>query len=99
MATIRARKSADGSLRYTAQIHIKKNGMRVYQESQTFARRQAVQAWAKRREPELNEPGAIERANRFDTIVASLAVIFLALCVAAPQQLVEWCCRKEAILV
>jgi hypothetical protein len=58
VSTIRARKSADGSLRYTVQIRIKKNGMQVYQESQTFARKQAAQAWTKRRETELDEPGA-----------------------------------------
>jgi len=61
---MRARKSADGSLRYTVQIRIKKNGEQVYQESQTFARKQAAQARAKRRETELSEPGAIERAKR-----------------------------------
>jgi hypothetical protein len=36
----------------------------VYQESQTFARKQAAVAWAKRRETKLAEPGAIERATR-----------------------------------
>lgn len=42
-------------------------GVLVYQEAQTFARKQAAQAWAKRRETELTElteHGAIERANR-----------------------------------
>lgn len=64
MATIRARKRADGSVSYTAQIRIKKDGVQVYQESQTFARRKAAEAWAKRRESELAEPGAIEREAR-----------------------------------
>jgi len=64
MATIRARKKADGSVSYTVQIRLKKKGVLVYQEAQTFARKQAAQAWAKRRETELAEPGAIERANR-----------------------------------
>ncbi|APC20809.1 hypothetical protein BME99_10360 [Pseudomonas protegens] len=41
MATIRARKLADGSVSYTAQIRIKRDGVQVYQESQTFARKQA----------------------------------------------------------
>ncbi|MFK0094225.1 tyrosine-type recombinase/integrase [Pseudomonas sp. NPDC090592] len=63
MATIRARKKADGTVSYTVQIRLKKKGVLVYQESQTFARKQAAQAWAKRRETELAEPGAIERAN------------------------------------
>ncbi|QNL88866.1 Uncharacterized protein PPKH_3452 [Pseudomonas putida] len=38
--------------------------MTVYQESQTFARKQAAVAWAKRRETELAEPDAIESASR-----------------------------------
>lgn len=64
MATIRARKLADGSVSYTAQIRIKRDGVQVYQESRTFARKQAARAWARKRESELAEPGAIERANR-----------------------------------
>ena len=47
-------KSGDGSLRYTVQIRIKKSGMQVYQEGQTFALKQAAQASAKRRETELD---------------------------------------------
>ncbi|KJK06558.1 site-specific integrase [Pseudomonas tussilaginis] len=64
MATIRARKKADGTASYTVQIRINRDKKLVYQENQTFARKQAAQAWAKRRETELSEPGAIERANR-----------------------------------
>ncbi len=64
MATIRARKKVDGSVSYTAQIRLKQKGVIVYQESQTFARKQAAQVWARRREAELDQPGAIERANR-----------------------------------
>ena len=47
MATIRARKLADGTVSYTAQIRIKRDGVQVYQESQTFARKQAAQAWVR----------------------------------------------------
>ena len=64
MATIRARKEADGTVNYTVQIRLKKKGVIVYQEAQTFARKQAAEAWAKRRETELAVPGAIERASR-----------------------------------
>ncbi|MDO7900650.1 tyrosine-type recombinase/integrase [Pseudomonas sp. K1(2024)] len=64
MATIRLRKKADGTTSYTVQIRINRDKVTVYQESQTFARKQAAVAWAKRRETELSEPGAIERANR-----------------------------------
>jgi len=64
MATIRARKRTDGSTSYTAQIRLFRDGVQVYQESQTFARKQAAQAWVRKRETELDQPGAIERANR-----------------------------------
>mgnify|MGYP003913937159 FL=1 len=64
MATIRARKRTDGSISYTAQIRLFRDGAQVYQESQTFARKQAAQAWVRKRETELDQPGAIERAHR-----------------------------------
>ena len=64
MATIRGRKRADGTVSYTAQIRIKKNGVQVYTESQTFARKKAAEAWAARRETELSEPGALERVGK-----------------------------------
>ncbi len=64
MATIRSRKKADGTVSYTAQIRINRDKVTVYQETQTFARKQAAQAWVRKRESELDEPGAIERASR-----------------------------------
>lgn len=72
MATIRARKKADGTVSYTVQIRLKKKGVLVYQEAQTFARKQAAQAWAKRRETELAEPGAIERASRVGHTISQM---------------------------
>jgi hypothetical protein len=64
MATIRKRLRADGTASYTVQIRLAREGLQVYQESQTFARKQAAQAWARRREAELDQPGAIERLSR-----------------------------------
>ena len=72
MATIRSRKLADGTVRYTAQIRVKRDGLQVYQESLTFARKQAAQAWARKREAELDQPGAIERANRIGATVKEM---------------------------
>jgi|GEM_PF-2028480 len=48
MAAIRPRKRADGTISYTAQIRIKKDGVQVYTESQTFARKKAAEAWVSR---------------------------------------------------
>ena len=64
MATIRVRKRTNGSSSYTAQIRLIRDGAQVYQESQTFTRKQTAQAWIRKREAELDQPGAIERANR-----------------------------------
>lgn len=64
MGTITLRKRQDGSSAYTAQIRITKKGATVYQESQTFERKATAQAWLKKRESELADPGAIEKANR-----------------------------------
>ncbi len=77
MATIRTRKRADGSTSYLVQIRINRDKMTVYQESQTFARKQAAVAWAKRRETELSEPGAIERANRVGHTVMQMIARYL----------------------
>lgn len=71
MGTITARKRKDNSTACTTQIRISRDGKTVYQESQTFDRKQLAQARIKRRETgdgrretELAQPGAIERANR-----------------------------------
>lgn len=77
MATIRARKLADGTVSYTAQIRIKRDGVQVYQESQTFARKQAAQAWTRKRESELDQPGAIERASRKGVTVQDMIKQYL----------------------
>lgn len=77
MATIRGRKRADGTLSYTAQIRIKKNGAQVYTESQTFARKKAAQAWVKRRETELSEPGALEKANKPKSVLKDVIQQYL----------------------
>jgi hypothetical protein len=63
MGTIVARKRKDGSTGYTAQILRKKKGAIILREAQTFDRRQAASVWLKRRETELSEPGAIDRAK------------------------------------
>lgn len=66
MATITARKRGDGTLAYTAQIRLKKQGKIVHTEAQTFDRKAAAEAWAKKRETELAAPGAIERSKSGD---------------------------------
>ncbi|AIL60895.1 tyrosine-type recombinase/integrase [Pseudomonas alkylphenolica] len=77
MGSITLRKRKDGSAAYTAQIRIMKKGETVYQESQTFDRKTTAQAWIRKREAELHEPGAIEKANRDGVTVREMIERYL----------------------
>jgi integrase len=66
MGHIAARERKDGSIGYTAQIVVKKDGKVAHREAQTFDRRQAATAWMVRREQELSKPGAIDRERQAD---------------------------------
>lgn len=63
MATISARKGKGGAVSYTAQIRIKRDGVVIHSESQTFPKKTMAEAWAKKRETELSAPGEIERSG------------------------------------
>ncbi|WP_395820184.1 site-specific integrase [Devosia sp.] len=69
MATIRARKRADGTVGYTVQIRITRGGI-AHAETQTFDRQAAAKVWAGQREAELSKPGALERAATADTTLS-----------------------------
>ncbi|MBV7490619.1 Tyrosine recombinase XerC [compost metagenome] len=77
MGSITVRKRKDGSAAYTAQIRIMQKGVTVYQESQTFDRKTTAQAWIKRRETEMAEPGAIAKANRKGVTVKEMIERYL----------------------
>lgn len=62
---------------YMARIRFMNDWEIVYQESQTFDRLQSAKAWAKRREAELSEPGAIERANRKGVLIRDIISQYL----------------------
>ena len=72
MGTITARKRRDGTVGYTAQIRIKRDGKIVYTESQTFDREPAARAWLKKREVELAEPGALDKLKTADPTLAEV---------------------------
>lgn len=61
MGTIVSRKRKDGTVGHTAQIRLKKDGKLTHTESQTFDRKPAAQAWLKKRETELAQPGALTK--------------------------------------
>lgn len=78
MGTIAARKRKDGSTGYTAQILRKQKGVIVHREAKTFDRKEAAKAWIKRRETELSEPGALERAKAPDATLAAAIDRYIA---------------------
>lgn len=66
MGSITARKKADGSASYKAQIRLKEKGVIVHSETETFTRKALAQAWIKRREAELQgarATGALKAAK------------------------------------
>jgi len=63
MATITPRKRADGSTSYRASIRLKKDGVIIHRETETFDKRSLANEWAKRREVELSAPGALAKAR------------------------------------
>jgi integrase len=62
MASIRPRTNKDGSISYRAEIRIKRAGKIVWRESGSFPRKKLAEVWAGRRELDLAEPGALDRA-------------------------------------
>ncbi len=61
MGSLLKRKRKDGTFGYTAIVRIKRNGIVVHSETNTFDREQAANAWMKKRETELAKPGALEK--------------------------------------
>ena len=63
MATIRARKQANGLTRYTAVIRLRKGKAVIHREAKTFAHRAAAVTWARHREVQLEDPTALIQAQ------------------------------------
>lgn len=59
MPTIKARKQANGSTRYTAIVRIRRGTTVMHRESRTFTHRTAALSWAKHREVALENPGEL----------------------------------------
>ena len=72
MASITARKRADGSASYRAEIKLKSKGKIIHQESKTFDPKKLASDWAKDREVELQRPGAHERIAHKGVTVGDL---------------------------
>ncbi|WP_064577164.1 site-specific integrase [Cupriavidus gilardii] len=72
MGTITQRQRKDGSIGYTAQIRLKRDGAVVFTEAQTFDRRQAAASWLEKRERQLAQPGALEAAAQEDPLLSEV---------------------------
>lgn len=59
MATIKARRQANGSIRYTAIVRKRVGETIVHREAKTFTHRSAALTWARHREVELENPAAL----------------------------------------
>jgi integrase len=66
MGTITPRVGANGITKYKAQVRIRRGGVIIHQETQTFDRRASAVAWAKKRETELSAPEGIDKAKADD---------------------------------
>ena len=53
----------DGRITYTAQLRIKRGGAVVYSEAKNFERESIAKGWLARRRHEMEQPGAIEKAQ------------------------------------
>lgn len=72
MPTIKARRQADGSLRYTAVVRIRRAGKVLHQEAKTFTHRSAAERWGKHREVSLETPSNLVRAQQPSTKLSKL---------------------------
>ena len=72
MPTIKVRKLANGSTRYTAVGRISRGTTVLHQESRTFTHRKAALSWAKHREVALENPAELTRQRQSTPTLAEL---------------------------
>lgn len=72
MATIKARRQANGAIRYTAIVRRRVGHRIVHREAKTFTHRSAAVTWARHREVELENPAALARKQHATLTLAEL---------------------------
>jgi hypothetical protein len=72
MATIKARRQANGAIRYTAIVRKRVDKKIVHREARTFTYRSAALTWAKHREVALEDPSALTRIQQGAPTLAAL---------------------------
>lgn len=63
MGSILKRRRKDGTIGYTAIVRVKKAGVIIHSETDTFDREQAAKSWITKREAALALPGALDKPN------------------------------------
>lgn len=96
MASIIARKRKDGSTAYRAQIIIKRKGVIVHREAETFDDEYDARLWAKKREATLAKPDGVEQAQTKQEAVTLGKLIELYQKKVKPIK--DWGRTKEAVL-
>jgi len=76
MGPIVGRTRKDGSKAFTAQIVIKKGGVLVHREAESFDRKQAANTWIVKREAELKRPDGLRQKE--DPTLAAVIDRFIA---------------------
>ena len=92
MGTITQRKRADGTAVFTAQIRIKKDGIVVHSEAQSFSRKALAQEWMRRREMDLQSRRARGEPLSSGLTVADLIDDYRK----ASEKLTDWGRSKAA---
>ncbi|CAH0532159.1 tyrosine recombinase [Ralstonia phage UAM5] len=77
MGSITPRKNKDGTTTYKVQVRIKRKGVVVHQETETFAKEAVARAWMKKRETALAEPGALAALSAPDPTLGKIIERFL----------------------
>lgn len=95
MPAIKARKQANGSIRYTAIVRIRRQGKVLHQEAKTFAHRSAAERWSKHREVALEDPAALARAQQPATKLSTLIRWYID----SFQHISKWQRSKQSQLV
>jgi len=72
MATIKARRQANGAIRYTAIVRLRRGGTILHREAKTFTHRVSAVTWARHREVELENPEALARKQHATVTLANL---------------------------
>jgi integrase len=94
MATIKARRQANGSIRYTAIVRLRRGNAILHREAKTFAHRASAVTWARHREVELENPIALRRKQHASVTLAELIRWYIE----TFESLSQWQRSKQAHL-